>query len=1250
MFPRTPVIRPSAPVTSISNVIEQNNLDPLYPILSPPTNDDLLHPENSQSRVMNSTANPAVDPGNVSTAHVSGIQPLAESESANSSTQVLQGVIQQLRAEIQAMRAAQQGLPPTCTSTTSHTNTIPLNSNVPPVDSFGNNLTFYPRELFPVSNMQPTPQPPPPGIPPYFYPPPQALNGAASLPYAPPPVPLPRPTLPPQSTVPPAQTMSAPPPGPPVYFYTPVPHVLQQNTLPYQHTYIAPRHSTAPVPTQSWQSTNTTLRLNDICRTAKSWNITFPPRDASVKLDAKKFLTVMEQRMDSNDIPIDHFRSVITTTLTGHILEWYYQNEHLFINWQTFKEHFKIWQTHHSDEALLQEIFSLQQGDEELGISFINRMQCSFAQLEEPLPENRQVRIIIQKFNFQFLSKFAEEPINTYSLLYKRVSAWQSVIDAGRRNRTELTANNKSKNQSSNNSSKPRTKINAVTDSDPLIRDNPDTVTKNDERTILDAITGPPNPHFSPKKDSANPSTLTTADLQAIVQPQGYIGTRPPTQPWTIISIDTIGPYTKSSSGHQYALVIEDIYTRYLEIFPLRQQTGKEIVKHLRNALCHWGPVRQIISDNALWKARIDRMDELRHFVERYMLKARERTRKQHEKRFSTQLIDLKIGDQVYYLNKRLSKKVDGYSAKLAPKYAGPAVITEIVSPLVVKLADSAGNSLGTHYLNDLKLPRRSKRHPLSQITSENTSIMSLSVTPESLNRESLISGSSTETLYNNKTSSHTHTPHSFPSLSLPPTTTSTKIQTSEIITQLDFSLIPKPAAVKFDASNVIQKPKETNSVNSKVNFRTETSPSPITEPEKLSTLYSRFEEPAAQPPIWVSELLDSINELHTETRENTVEIQSLQKNIQTVEKHLSSLQHQQLANLSSYVREVTHSVDTINHRFDVIEPKMQLIDQEPQPIAEPVAAKFPEQVPEHQPTIYDAGSTPNNKAVTPVLASQLASACGPNARLKIRRETSKPSPKGAKFPPSPFLTHLAARGELPAEQVRAHVATGAIKETTPVKPVMITYATTLPYSQTVSAPKYNVSISPTAAFQQFLKDTEAELTAQTTITSGAVAKIVECPSNFSIRSVDIAINAGLVIRPSAPVTSISNVIEQNNLDPLYPILSPPTNDDLLHPENSQSRVMNSTANPAVDPGNVSTAHVSGIQPLAESESANSSTQVLQGVIQQLRAEIQAMRAAQQGLPPTCTSTTSHTNTIPLNSNVPPVDSFGNNLTFFFFL
>ncbi|XP_057339432.1 uncharacterized protein LOC130676940 [Microplitis mediator] len=116
------------------------------------------------------------------------------------------------------------------------------------------------------------------------------------------------------------------------------------------------------------------------------------------------------------------------------------------------------------------------------------------------------------------------------------------------------------------------------------------------------------------------------------------------------------------------------------------------------------------VSDVTVWQARMDRAIELRHFVEQNMLKARERTRKQYKQKFSDTPIDLKIGDEVYHLNKKLSKKVDGYSAKLAPKYSGPAIVSKILSPLVVQLQDDAGNDIGTYYYNDLKIPRRSRR------------------------------------------------------------------------------------------------------------------------------------------------------------------------------------------------------------------------------------------------------------------------------------------------------------------------------------------------------------------------------------------------------------------------------------------------------------------------------------------------------------------------------------------------------------
>lgn len=61
-----------------------------------------------------------------------------------------------------------------------------------------------------------------------------------------------------------------------------------------------------------------------------------------MKLDAKKFINTLEQRFISNDISLENFRPVVASTLTGNILDWYNQNEHLFVNWLVFKTHFKV--------------------------------------------------------------------------------------------------------------------------------------------------------------------------------------------------------------------------------------------------------------------------------------------------------------------------------------------------------------------------------------------------------------------------------------------------------------------------------------------------------------------------------------------------------------------------------------------------------------------------------------------------------------------------------------------------------------------------------------------------------------------------------------------------------------------------------------------------------------------------------------------------------------------------------------------
>ncbi|CAG5109343.1 Protein of unknown function [Cotesia congregata] len=68
------------------------------------------------------------------------------------------------------------------------------------------------------------------------------------------------------------------------------------------------------------------------------------------------------------------------------------------------------------------------------------------------------------------------------------------------------------------------------------------------------------------------------------------------------------------------------------------------------------------------------------------------------------------VGDKVYYPNRKLSNIAAGYSASLGVKYLGPALISKIISPLVVELKNERGKLLGQHYIPDLKLPRRSDR------------------------------------------------------------------------------------------------------------------------------------------------------------------------------------------------------------------------------------------------------------------------------------------------------------------------------------------------------------------------------------------------------------------------------------------------------------------------------------------------------------------------------------------------------------
>ena len=71
------------------------------------------------------------------------------------------------------------------------------------------------------------------------------------------------------------------------------------------------------------------------------------------------------------------------------------------------------------------------------------------------------------------------------------------------------------------------------------------------------------------------------------------------TQPWHTIGIDIMGPFPPTFRQKKYLLVIVDYFTRWIEIFALRQTTATDIVNILINeVICRYGVPSYILSDN----------------------------------------------------------------------------------------------------------------------------------------------------------------------------------------------------------------------------------------------------------------------------------------------------------------------------------------------------------------------------------------------------------------------------------------------------------------------------------------------------------------------------------------------------------------------------------------------------------------------------------------------------------------------------
>ena len=75
--------------------------------------------------------------------------------------------------------------------------------------------------------------------------------------------------------------------------------------------------------------------------------------------------------------------------------------------------------------------------------------------------------------------------------------------------------------------------------------------------------------------------------------PVGLMGQRIAEAPWTVIAADIMGPFPRSKSGFAYVLVIQDLFTKWIECRALRAANGKLISEALEDlVISRWDTPR----------------------------------------------------------------------------------------------------------------------------------------------------------------------------------------------------------------------------------------------------------------------------------------------------------------------------------------------------------------------------------------------------------------------------------------------------------------------------------------------------------------------------------------------------------------------------------------------------------------------------------------------------------------------------------
>lgn len=81
--------------------------------------------------------------------------------------------------------------------------------------------------------------------------------------------------------------------------------------------------------------------------------------------------------------------------------------------------------------------------------------------------------------------------------------------------------------------------------------------------------------------------------------PRGLMGERYVQTPWQCVSADLMGPFPHSSDGNCYLLVFQDVFSRWVELIPIRRATSEVISKKFRSVILNrYGAPVTLITDN----------------------------------------------------------------------------------------------------------------------------------------------------------------------------------------------------------------------------------------------------------------------------------------------------------------------------------------------------------------------------------------------------------------------------------------------------------------------------------------------------------------------------------------------------------------------------------------------------------------------------------------------------------------------------